>query len=152
MSTGGAPCWRRCSGTPPPRGDVLAYLVATVAGASAAAGTGTRLFVKFVDARGEVLYPNLPPQGFVNPLIAWAPGRQATWGAARFAAGNGPAQIWISDKPQGAQPLRKLIDFPPAARPRGITWSKEGDRIIVANQEYSGDIVMYQEKSEIRTS
>jgi hypothetical protein len=55
---------------------------------------------------------------------------------------NGPAQIWMV-QPQAAQPFRKLIDLPPDTRPRGMTWSKDGMNVIIANQQYSGDIVMY---------
>jgi hypothetical protein len=28
-------------------------------------------------------------------------------------------------------------------RPRGLTWSKESDRVLYASQEFDGDIVMY---------
>ena len=45
-------------------------------------------------------------------------------------------------EPASAQPFKKLVDLPTAFRPRGLTWSKEGDRVIFAAQEFNGDIVM----------
>jgi Tol biopolymer transport system component len=57
------------------------------------------------------------------------------------SAGGAP-QIWIVE-PHSAQPYRKLAEWPASARPRGLTWSKAGDRVLTASQEFSGDIVMY---------
>ena len=77
---------------------------------------------------------------FVNPLASWSPDGKTL--AVLNMAANGPAQIWIVD-PQAKQPFRKLIDLPSDTRPRGITWSKDSTHVVIANQQYSGDIVMY---------
>jgi Tol biopolymer transport system component len=124
-----------------PTADVLAYLDVLMEPAPPpATGTVSRLYVKFVDSQGAPLYPNLPRQVFVNPVTAWSPDGRSL--AVISIPANGPAQIWMV-QPQAAQPFRKLIDLPPDTRPRGMTWSKDGMNVIIANQQYSGDIVMY---------
>ena len=130
-----APAWS-------PTDDVLAFIEVTmVAAPPPSTGTVARLFVKFVDPQGNALYPKLPARSFSNPLTAWSPdGRKL--GVLSIPA-NGPAEIWIVE-PKGGDPVKKLVDLPAGTRPSGITWSKEGDRVIVANQEYQGDIVMYE--------
>jgi Periplasmic component of the Tol biopolymer transport system len=124
-----------------PTADVLAYLDVLMEPAPPP-GTGTvsRLYVKFVDSQDTPLYPKLPRQVFVNPTTAWSPDGKSL--AVISTPSNGPAQIWIV-QPQAAQPFRKLIDLPHDTRPRGMTWSKDGRNVIIANQQYSGDIVMY---------
>jgi len=124
-----------------PTADVLAYLDVLMEPAPPpATGTVSRLYVKFVDSQGAPLYPNLPRQVFVNPMTAWSPDGMSL--AVISMPANGPAQIWIA-QPQAAQPFRKLIDLPNDTRPRGLTWSKDAKNVIIANQQYSGDIVMY---------
>jgi Tol biopolymer transport system component len=122
--------------------DVLAYVEATMVPAPPPTTERlvSRLFLKFVDSKGNALYPNMPRRPFSNPLTAWSPdGHQL---AVLAIPGSGPAEIWIVE-PKGHEPMKKLTDLPATVRPRGITWTKEGDRVIIANQEYNGDIVMY---------
>jgi Tol biopolymer transport system component len=127
-----------------PTTDVLAYLeVLMVPAPPPATGTVARSYLKFVDGHGTDLYPNLPRQVFVNALTAWSPDGKRL--AVKSIPANGPVEIWIVD-PQAAQPFQKLLDLPPDTRPRGISWTKDGQRLIIANQQYSGDIVMYDVK------
>ena len=100
--------------------------------------------ITFMDARGTMIFPGLPRDGnFANGFLAWAPdGRRV---AVASVSANAQSQIWIIE-PDSEQPVRKLIDFPIAVRPRGLTWSKEGDRVIFGSQEFNGDIVMYDLK------
>jgi Tol biopolymer transport system component len=126
-----------------PTDEVLAYVEATMVPAPSPSTekTASRLFLKFADSNGAALYPNMPRRPFSNPLTAWSPdGRQL---AVLAVPGYGPAEIWIAE-PTAREPLKKVTDLPPTVQPRGITWTKEGDRLIIANQEYNGDIVMYE--------
>jgi hypothetical protein len=68
-------------------------------------------------------------------------GRQE--GRLASVSANGAAQIGTVE-PTSGQPFKKLVDLPTAFRPRGLTWSKDGDRVIYAAQEFNGDIVMYE--------
>jgi hypothetical protein len=36
-----------------------------------------------------------------------------------------------------------IFDYDSAARPRGLTWTRDGSSLIVASQEFPGDIVMF---------
>jgi Tol biopolymer transport system component len=126
-----------------PAEDVVAYVEATMIPAPppSTERVVSRLFLKFVDGKGTPLYTELPRRPFTNPVTSWAPdGRRL---ALLSIPANGPAEIWIIE-PKAPEPLKKLVELPPLVRPKGITWTKEGDRVIIANQEYNGDIVMYE--------
>jgi Tol biopolymer transport system component len=98
--------------------------------------------ITFMDRRGAMLFSELPRQNtnFANGFLAWAPDGKRV--AVASVSANAQSQIWIIE-PRTPQPIRKLIDFPIAVRPRGLTWSKDGDRIIFGSQEFNGDLVTY---------
>ena len=126
-----------------PIDDMVAYLEpAMVPLPPPATGPGlARNRITFMDARGTMIFPGLPRDAnFGNGFLAWAPdGRRV---AVASVSANAQSQIWIIE-PNSKQPVRKLIDFPIAVRPRGLTWSKDGDRVIFGSQEFNGDLVMY---------
>jgi Tol biopolymer transport system component len=113
---------------------MLAYLEpAMVAVAPPSTATASRMLLRFVDANGKPLFPQLPPgANFSNGVLAWSPDGKRV--AVASVAANGPAQIWVVE-PASAQPFKKLVELPTAFRPRGLAWSKEGDRVIYAAQE-----------------
>jgi len=98
--------------------------------------------ITFMDRHGAMMFPELPRQNtnFANGFLAWAPDGKRV--AVASVSANAQSQIWIIE-PRSPQPIRKLIDFPIAVRPRGLTWSKDGDRIIFGSQEFNGDLVTY---------
>ena len=112
----------------------LAYL-------EAATTRPVRTLLTFLDETGQRLFADFPRnQAINNGMLAWAPdGRRL---AALAIPGNGNATIWIAE-PEGREPLRKLIDLPISVLPHGITWSADGSEIVVAYQESSSDIVLF---------
>jgi hypothetical protein len=125
-----------------PTADVVAYLEpTTVPAPPPSTATSVRLIPKLVDARGTPLRANLPPtQHFPNGFLAWSP--DGTRLALASLPANGAGQVWIAE-PGAAQPYRKLADLPTPVRPRGITWTRDGTRVVIGSQELSGDIVMF---------
>jgi Tol biopolymer transport system component len=128
-----------------PNGEMLAYLEPTMVQVSPpSTTTASRMYLRLVDASGKPLFPRLPAQvNFSNGFLAWSPDSKRV--AVASVSANAAAQIWVVE-PESAQPFKKLVDLPTAFRPRGLTWSKEGDRVIYAAQEFNGDIVMYDLK------
>jgi hypothetical protein len=127
-----------------PVDDVVAYLepamVPLPPPASSAGQARNR--ITFMDRHGAMMFPELPRQNtnYGNGILAWAPdGRRV---AVASVSANAQSQIWIIE-PDSKPPIRKLIDFPIAVRPRGLTWSKDGERVIFGSQEFNGDLVMY---------
>ena len=53
--------------------------------------------------------------------------------------------IWVAE-PEGTEPLRRLIVLPLTVRPRGVTWTADGSGVIVAFQDSSSDIVLFDLK------
>jgi len=100
-----------------------------------------RIGIKFVDGQGRPLFTNLPPRQLQNGLVAWAPdGRRV---AVATVPANAPAVIWIVD-PSAAIPFRKLTELKPTVRPRGLTWTTDGSRLILARQEPLSDLVLHE--------
>jgi serine/threonine protein kinase/dipeptidyl aminopeptidase/acylaminoacyl peptidase len=125
-----------------PGGEMLAYLEPLmVPVAQPSTATAARMYLRFLDANGKQLFPQLPPAAnFSNGFLAWAPDGKRV--AVASVAANGPAQIWVVE-PTSPQPFKRLVELPTAFRPRGLTWSKDGARVIYASQEFNGDIVLY---------
>jgi Tol biopolymer transport system component len=121
---------------------MLAYLEPLmVPVAQPSTATAARMYLRFLDANGKQLFPQLPPAAnFSNGFLAWAPDGKRV--AVASVAANGPAQIWVVE-PTSPQPFKRLVELPTAFRPRGLTWSKDGARVIYASQEFNGDIVLY---------
>jgi eukaryotic-like serine/threonine-protein kinase len=129
-----------------PNGESLAYIEPAMVNVSPPATTlVTRMRLRFADAAGHALFPETATSSanFSNGFLAWSPDRKRV--AVASVSANGAAQIWTVE-PGSAQPFRKLVDLPTAIRPRGMTWSKDGDRVIYAAEEFNGDIVMYDLK------
>jgi Tol biopolymer transport system component len=125
-----------------PNGEMLAYLEPVmVPVAPPSTATASRMLLRFVDVNGKPLFPQLPVvANFSNGFLAWSPDSKCV--AVASVSANGPAQIWVVE-PTSPRPFKKLVELPTALRPRGLTWSKDGDRVIYANQEFNSDIVMY---------
>ena len=52
--------------------------------------------------------------------------------------------ITASIEPQGSRPPRKLIEFPPDVRLRGLTWSLDGSSLLVGRQRRTSDIALFE--------
>jgi eukaryotic-like serine/threonine-protein kinase len=116
-----------------PRGDVIAYLEPR--------GPG-RTYLKFVNSRGEPVYPTLPDgPALTNGFLAWSPDGKRL--AAVGVPGSANAAIWIVE-PDSSQPFRKLIELPGEVRPRGITWTSDGASLIFGRQEALSDLVLFE--------
>ena len=96
--------------------------------------------LRLVDGQGrpaEAL-PNQP--GLTNGLVTWAPdGRRL---AVATVPANAPAAIWIVE-PGAAAPFRRLMELESTVRPRGLTWTRDGSRLIVAGQQSLSDLVLH---------
>jgi Tol biopolymer transport system component len=127
-----APSWS-------PRDDVIAYIEPR------GGGTGSS-FVRFVRSNGQAVHApaDVPGQPqFGNGLLSWSPdGRRL---AAVSMPGAFAGSIWIVE-PEGAAPLRKLVDLPAGVFLRGLAWSPDGSSLIVGRIRWTGDI-FYAERS-----
>jgi Tol biopolymer transport system component len=127
-----APAWS-------PREDVIAYQE------NAPTAPGERrpitLHIQFVKATGEAAYRSIPAQNLGNGGIAWDPN-----GNRIAVIGNSGVVLkstWIFD-PSGRQEARKVFDFPADARLRGVTWSRDGQSLVVGQHRGTGDIVLFE--------
>jgi serine/threonine protein kinase/sugar lactone lactonase YvrE len=120
-------------------GDTIAYLEPTM---ESHPGTATppaaRILLRFIDGHGRVLFPNLPAQPLFNGIVAWAPDGKRV--AVVTVPANAPAAVWIVD-PAASTPFRELLELESAVRPRGLTWTRDGTRLIMSSQESLSDIV-----------
>jgi serine/threonine protein kinase/Tol biopolymer transport system component len=130
-----APSWSPASGA-------VVYLQPTIEQpAGAPTAPVAQMLIKFVDGQGRLLYPGLPPQRLPNGIVAWAPdGRRV---AIATVPANSPSVIWIVE-PAAAAPFRRLIELQPTVRPRGLTWTRDGARLVMASQESLSDLVLYE--------
>jgi serine/threonine protein kinase len=129
-----------CCPAASPVADTIAYLQPTMVAAAGPSGSpAARLWLRFVDGAGRRLYEDMPDQQFANGFLAWSPDGKRL---AAAAVTNGRSEIWIVE-PGGRQPYRKILDFDAASRPRGFTWNRDGSTLIISNQEFPGDIVMF---------
>jgi Tol biopolymer transport system component len=130
-----APSWSHAS-------DTVAYLEPTMEGqAGTATPPNTRILIRFVDGQGRMLFPNLPAQRLFNGTIAWAPDGKRV--AVVTVPANSPSAIWIVE-PAAAAPFRRLIELQPGVRPSGLTWTRDGSRLIMSSQESLSDLVLYE--------
>jgi TolB protein len=114
-----------------PTADVIAYFEPQRPGS-------TR--TSFVNSRGEPLYTSLPfgPNiGGNNSGGAWDPDGR------RLAVVSSENSVWIIE-PDAAQPFRKLMDFPPNRRIRGLTWTRDGSALVLGTEQDNGDIVLFE--------
>jgi dipeptidyl aminopeptidase/acylaminoacyl peptidase len=132
-----------CCPAASPTDDVIAYLQPTSLPPQGPTGIpGSRLWLRFIDSAGRRLYPDLPdqPPGFPNGYLAWAPDGKRLAGAA-IAASSASSLTII--EPESRSPYRKLIDLPVTGRPRGFTWTRDGNAIILGNRQAPSDIVLF---------
>jgi Tol biopolymer transport system component len=99
------------------------------------------LRLQFIDPSGRLhalpVFPLPPTLG--TGILAWQPGGRSL--AVVGNSGSLPSVVWIVE-PGDASVGRKLIEFPPDTRVRGLTWSHDGASIIFGRQKRSSDIVL----------
>jgi Tol biopolymer transport system component len=79
-----------------------------------------------------------------NGMVAWSP--DGRFLAGMSIPGTTNASIWVIPvQPPG--PPRRIIEFTGDERPRGITWTPDGQRLIIGFQERTADIVMFDSGS-----
>ena len=136
MATSGDACCPAAS----PAAKAIAYLQPTMVPAAGPSGSAAaRLWLRFIDAEGRPLHQDMPDQQFSNGFLAWSPDGKRLAGAN---VTNGVSEIWLIE-PGARQPYRKIFEFASAARPRGLTWTRDGSSLILASQEFPADIVMF---------
>jgi Tol biopolymer transport system component len=115
--------------------DLIAYLSPSTSGPSTVS-------VAFVNASGQPVplrMPQAPPAGFASGLLAWSPdGRRL---AVVRQPTNTEASVWIVE-PDTSNPYRKVIEFPPGPRIRGLSWTQDGSALIIGKHESTSDIVL----------
>jgi hypothetical protein len=45
-------------------------------------------------------------------------------------------------EPDTSNPYRKVIEFPPGPRIRGLSWTQDGSALIIGKHESTSDIVL----------
>ena len=130
-----APSWS-------PASDVIAYLEPMMERqADASAVPKLRIGLRFVDGQGRPTFTNIPFKPLQNGLVAWAPdGRRI---AMATVPANAPASIWIVE-PTAPTPFKQLMTLKPNQRPRGLTWTTDGARLIIATEESLSDLVLHE--------
>jgi Tol biopolymer transport system component len=130
-----APAWS-------PAADAVAYLEPTMeAQSDPSAVPVSRMFLTIADTEGRSLHPELRTQRLSNGLVSWSPdGRRL---AVVGVPANTPAPVWIVE-PGAKAPFRKVMEFKPSIRPRGLTWATDGTHVIVAIQEAPSDLVLHE--------
>jgi Tol biopolymer transport system component len=121
--------------------DAIAYLeTAMEEPVGTAPAPRVRIRLRFVDGQGRVLFPNLPEQPLFNGMVAWAPDGKRL--AVATVPANAPSALWIVE-PAAATPFRRLLELEQTVRPRGLTWTRDGKRLIMSSQESLSDLVLY---------
>jgi Tol biopolymer transport system component len=106
-------------------------------------GTIVTSMIRFLEPDGRMNDLTLPDppgvNGFPNAAVGWSPdGRRL---AVVSQPSNGSASIWIVD-PQASQPYSRLQDLPPGPRVRGITWTRDGNALIIGKHDWTSDILL----------
>ena len=133
-----APSWS-------PASDTVAYLEPSMeapSGAPAASAVPvSRMLIRFVDGAGRPLFDHLPQQQLSNGLVAWS--RDGRRVAVVTVPANAPSALFVIE-PEGRTPFQKVTEFGPTVRPRGLTWTRDGTRVIIARQESLSDLVLHE--------
>ncbi len=98
--------------------------------------------IRFANEAGEQIFAAFPGDSvtFNNAVLAWSPDGKRL--AALNIVGNGGTSLWIAE-PEGRDPLRKLLELPTSVLPRGMTWSADGSGVVIAYQDSTSDIVLF---------
>jgi Tol biopolymer transport system component len=98
--------------------------------------------IRFANEAGEQIFAAFPSDSvtFNNAVLAWSPDGKRL--AALNVVGNGGTSLWIAE-PEGRYPLRKLLELPTSVLPRGMTWSADGSGVVIAYQDSTSDIVLF---------
>ncbi len=124
-----------------PTSDAVAYLEPGMTQETESGAPELTFTLRLVDGQGRPAEA-LPDQpGLTNGLVAWAPdGRRL---AVATVPANAPAVIWIVE-PGAPAPFRRLMELESTVRPRGLTWTRDGSRLIVASQQSLSDLVLHE--------
>jgi TolB protein len=133
QSAATAPSWSHAA-------DAIAYLEPAMEKTAGTAAPVARILLRFVDGHGRQLFPNLPTQPLFNGLIAWAPDGKRL--AVVTVPANAPSALWIVE-PTAAKSFQRVLEFEPTIRPRGLTWTRDGSRLVMSSQESLSDLVLY---------
>jgi Tol biopolymer transport system component len=126
---GHAPAWS-------PATNRVAYLELTEATDRHPSRTTLAIF----DGATRRVYPNdKSVQGFANGLTAWSPDGARV--AVMAYQSNAPVTLSIFDI--ASSEFSQLGELPLSVRLRGLTWSPDGQSILVAEQETKSDIVLF---------
>jgi serine/threonine-protein kinase len=124
-----------------PTSETIAYLEPTMAKPDSSSVPVLRYSLRFVDGNGRPQHTTIAQQHLPNGIVAWAPdGRRL---AVTTVPANAPAAIWIVEL-DARTPFRKLIELKPTIRPRGVTWTTDGSKLIIASQEQISDLVLHE--------
>ena len=125
-----APAWS-------PAADVVAYFE-SVPGSP---GRQVTQRVAFVDATGRPVHQPIQAPYLGNGQIAW----DATGKRLALVGNSGAAAsaVWIFD-PEGRQQPRRVGECPHDMRLRGVTWTADGQSILVGQFRRTGDIVLFE--------
>jgi Tol biopolymer transport system component len=130
-----APSWSHAA-------DTIAYLEPTMEKQTGMApAPATRILLRFVDGEGRARFPDLPGQPLFNGMVAWAPDGKRV--AVVTVPANAPSAVWIVE-PSASTPFRRLLELEATVRPRGLTWTRDGSRLIMSSQESLSDLVLYE--------
>ena len=99
------------------------------------------MLIRFVDGAGRPLFDHLPQQQLSNGLVAWS--RDGRRVAVVTVPANAPSALFVIE-PEGRTPFQKVTEFGPTVRPRGLTWTRDGTRVIIARQESLSDLVLHE--------
>lgn len=122
--------------------DTIAYLEPAMDKELATPATPVaRILLRFVDGHGRQLFPELPEQPLFNGVVAWAPDGKRL--AVVTVPANAPSAIWIVE-PAASTPFRRLLELQPTIRPSGLSWTRDGSRLIMSTQESLSDLVLYE--------
>jgi len=121
-----------------PTSDVIAYIENVPTGPT----TAISARVAYVTASGQAVHRDAPLiQTIGNGALAWD--RAGSRIAAIGNSGAVASVIFMVD-PGQRDPPHKLIDFPADVRLRGVTWSPDGQSLIVGQQRRTSDIVLLE--------
>jgi hypothetical protein len=99
--------------------------------------------IAFVRTSGQAASPEaLRSLGLANGFAAIsADGRRL---AAVVDPGGSGSSIWVADLGKGSA-FQKVIDLPPDVRPRGATWTADGESLILGTAQRTSHLVVFDQ-------